>query len=463
MSDLFPLPLAPFEEYLLLDDRAGYRMTFLVEQSFDGEIDRAAFDVGVAEASRRHPLLNAVAQHRRFRGWRWTSAGDVPPVINWASMDQPLTFPEEMGIDLTQEKGVRFFVRVGNGQSRLVTQFHHACCDGMGAIQYLSDVFAAYTRELYPHAAKHPAYQPVEALHLLRRGDLKVHQDKTMSRFRLFLRLLSYARHYAAHPPMALASSRNSSAVGTPLSYPGTLTRTFSPSMQHDLRRVARRSDVTVNEILVRELMLTIRDWNQRHSTISDSDQISIRVPTNLRNLDHDHMPSANLVGLVAFQRSVAELNQPEKLLESIKAESQFYKRWKFGAAFLDGLKVVRWIPGALRRIVNSNHSFGSAILSCIGDPSLAISANFPVNEDGNPILGNLVFNDLNTAPPIRPQTHASFTTWHFSNKMRLGVRCDSEIFTQESAQELLDLFADRVINVANSVTQRRDAARVAA
>ena len=53
MSDVFPLHLSPFEEFMLLDEHPGYRMTFLVEQSFDGEIDRAAFDAGVTEALRR--------------------------------------------------------------------------------------------------------------------------------------------------------------------------------------------------------------------------------------------------------------------------------------------------------------------------------------------------------------------------------------------------------------------------
>jgi len=31
MPDLFPRPLAQLEEYMLLDDRPGYRMTFLVK------------------------------------------------------------------------------------------------------------------------------------------------------------------------------------------------------------------------------------------------------------------------------------------------------------------------------------------------------------------------------------------------------------------------------------------------
>lgn len=463
MSDVFPLPLAPFEEYMLADDRPGYRMTFLVDQSFDGEIDRAAFDAGVDEASRHHPLLRAFVRRRRFRAPQWVSAEDASPKIDWAPLDQPVTFPEEMGIDLTAEVGVRFFARVGNGQSRLITQFHHSCCDGMGAIQFLSDLFAAYTRVLYPNAAKHPAYQTAKSSHLSRRAELHVHCDKTMPWIRLFLRTLAYSWKYGVHSPMSLARARTVVGGGTPLPYPGTLTRTLPPSVQRALRQVARRHNVTVNELLARELMLAIRDWNARHSSIKNTDPISILIPTNLRNLDHDDMPAANVMSFVAFQRRVAELNQPKQLLESIKEESEFYKRWRFGVAFLDGLKVVRWVPGALRLILNSQRSLSTAILSCIGDPSLAITASFPVNEDGNPILGNLVFKDLNTAPPIRPLTHASFTAWHFSNKLRLGVRCDSAVFTQESAQELLDLFADRVVALADSAADQRDAARVAA
>lgn len=463
MSGVLPLSLAPFEEFMLVDDRPGYRMTFLVEQTFDGEIDRDAFEIGVTEASQRHPLLCAFVKRRWFGGWNWISAGDTRPAIDWAAHDQPVDYPAETGIDLAREVGVRFYARVGNGQSRLVTQFHHSCCDGMGAIQYLSDLFAGYTRHLYPHAAKHPEYQPVKPTALLHRANLPVHRDATMPWFRLFLRTLAYAWKYGIHAPMPLARAAENSESNTTLAYPGTLTRTLSPTVQRSLRQAARRYDVTVNELLVRELMLTLRDWNQRHTTVKENDQISIMVPTNLRNLDHDQMPAANVMGSVAFQRSLSEMADSDKLLASIKEESQFYKKWRYGAAVLDGLKVLRWLPGSLRLILNRKRSISTAMLSCIGDPSLAISAIFPVNADGNPIFGNLVFEDLNTAPPIRPLSHASFTTWHFSNKLRLGVRCDAEVFSQESAQELLDLFTERVVALACADSEARTDKRQAA
>jgi hypothetical protein len=448
---------------MLFDDRPGYRMTFLVEQSFDGEINRAAFDIGVAEASRRHPLLNAFVKRRWFGAWNWVSAGHVLPTVDWATIDQPVVFPDEPGIDLEQEVGVRFYVRVGNGKSRLITTFHHACCDGMGAIQFLSDVFIAYTRQLAPNAEKHPEYQPLEVSHLSRRAHLSVHHDETMPWFRLLRRSLAYIWTSTVHAPIALAKARPASGTETPLAYPGTLTRTLSTTVQRALRQVARRNDVTVNELLVCELMLTVRDWNQRHGSVNEDEHISVVIPTNQRNLEHDHMPAANVIGNVSFQRPVADLQQPDKLLASIREESRFYKRWRYGAAFLQGLKVLQWIPGSLRLILNSKRCLSSTMLSCIGDPSLAIGGNFPVNENGDPVFANLVFNDMNTAPAFRPLTHASFTTWHFANKLRLGLRCDSTIFTQESAQELLDLYAERVLALTATITQQDEVKRVAA
>lgn len=461
MSDVLPLPLTPYEEYMLLDDRPGYRMEFLVEQSFEGEIDRPAFEAGIADALRRHPLLNAHIERRFLRGWRWISANGQLPVVDWGPLDEPIDFPEQNHIDLRREVGVRFFVRVGDGRSRLVTQFHHACCDGMGAIQFISDLFVSYTRTLFPNAERPPAYQSVEATQLRRRAALRVHTDRRMPWVRLFAITLRYILKYIVHPAMPIAKPKLSSMTSEPLAYPGTLTRTLPPEAQRRLKQVARKRNATVNELLMRELMLTLRDWNQQHAKLRNRHSIAILMPTNLRNLEHDEMPATNIVSYVMFQRKVRDLRDPNRLLDSLRQESQFYKRWRFGVAMLDSLKVLKWMPGVLSLVLNFPRCLSTAILSCIGDPSLAILANFPVNAEGNPIMGNLVFDDLNTAPPIRPRTHASFTTWHFSNKLRLGVRCDSKIFTQQSAQELLDLFADRVIALAQE-EQVRDARRAA-
>lgn len=462
MHARWPMRLAAFEEFMLCDDRPGYRQTFVIEQSFEGEIDRAAFEASVPEACRRHPLLNSLVRRMRLWRWHWIGPHGRHPELDWGGWEQPVRFPEDDGIDLKREVGLRLFVRVGRNQSKVVAQFHHACCDGYGAIQFLADLYTAYTRRYQPQATNLPEFQPARYETLARRDALRVHTEREMIWFRLFLRTLADYWKYGLHAPAPLGAPRAPRA-GTPLPFPGTLTTTFPAEVLRALRKTARRCDVTVNELLARELLLTLRDWNARHGALRASDHFSIIVPVNMRNLDHDSMPAANMIGLVAFQRGAGELDDAARLLESIKTDSRFYKRWRFAAAFLDSIKVVRVVPGLLRLILGRQRSAGSAILSCVGDPSRVIAARFPVNAQGHPIIGNLLLTDVNSAPPIRPHTHAAFTCWHFLDKLRLGVRCAPAVFTQESAQELLNLYSGRVLAQCGVEVEEAARKRVAA
>ncbi len=52
---------------------------------------------------------------------------------------------------------------------RLVFQFHHACCDGFGALQFIEEVMIAYARECGVSAAELPL-APLEPERLARRG-----------------------------------------------------------------------------------------------------------------------------------------------------------------------------------------------------------------------------------------------------------------------------------------------------
>lgn len=459
MTNVLPLRVTPFEEYFLTDDRPGYRMSFVVELTFDGEIDREAFEASLAEATLRHPLFQALIERRRW-GRLWWIPAEIAPPVDWAAIDQPVNFSSDPGFDLTREVGIRFFSRVGEGRSSVIVQIHHSCCDGIGAIQFLSDLFAAYVRRLLPAGSETPRLQPVQLSQLHQRNNLSMSCDATWTPWRLRMKLLRDTWVHAAHPkPVPLAAPAK---LGTPLPYPGTLTRTLHDQAHVQLRQMARRHGVTLNELLVRELLLANRDWNQRCGTHQPDDWLAVLIPSNARNLIHDGMPAANVMGYVAFRRNAADCLSSDKLLESIREESQFFKRTRYAVAFVDGINTAARIPGLLRRIAHQPRCAATSVLSCLGDPSRAIAANYPVNSDGNPIMANIVLTGVNTAPPIRPLTRAAFTSWHFSNKQRLGVRCDPAAFSTEQAQALLDLFADRVASLAASAEGHRNIPRAA-
>jgi hypothetical protein len=56
---LFPLPLVPFEHYMLTDDRADYPMTFFLQLRFAGSMDQPRFRAALDSAVALHPLLRA--------------------------------------------------------------------------------------------------------------------------------------------------------------------------------------------------------------------------------------------------------------------------------------------------------------------------------------------------------------------------------------------------------------------
>jgi hypothetical protein len=237
----------------------------------------------------------------------------------------------------------------------------------------------------------------------------------------------------------------------------------LEPGVHSALRRIARRHDATLHELLVRELLLTNRDWNRLHDCVQAKDSFSVLVPTNVRNLEHDALPAANVLGYVSFLRTLSDLNEPDALLNSIRSESRFHRRWRFAVTFVNSLKVLARIPGATRYLLNREHCYASSVLSTIGDPSRIMASRYPVNANGDPVMANLVLTDISSAPPIRPLTRASFTAWHFSDKQRLSVRCDPKFFNAEQTQRLLDLFAERVVALAATADGVRKPQRVAA
>jgi len=77
---VLPLPLVPFEQYMLADDRPAYPMNFFMRLRFAGRFGRRALDAATSVRARQ-PLLTAIACRCR-RGWVWGSAGH-PSAVQW--------------------------------------------------------------------------------------------------------------------------------------------------------------------------------------------------------------------------------------------------------------------------------------------------------------------------------------------------------------------------------------------
>ena len=145
---LSSLPLAPFESYMLADHRDDYPMHFYFRLVLQGNVRRQLFERSLAEAIGRHPLLRARIRPRFSRSPAWEHHGDV--FLREASYDfsDLSEVQQSPPIDLTSESGLRTWLFSGPAETELLFEFHHSCCDGLGALAFLEDVLVVYDRNV---------------------------------------------------------------------------------------------------------------------------------------------------------------------------------------------------------------------------------------------------------------------------------------------------------------------------
>ena len=142
----FPLPLAPFEEYMLGDDHSAYPMVFFLRLRFSGRIDETSFETAYQAAVSRHSLLRAILASKGKRNLEWVESDQLPS-IRWVERGNSDALPRAAPMDLTKDPGVAAIGLHGDEGTDVVLQFHHSCCDGLGAFQFVNDLLVAYALE----------------------------------------------------------------------------------------------------------------------------------------------------------------------------------------------------------------------------------------------------------------------------------------------------------------------------
>jgi hypothetical protein len=448
-TNCFPLPLVPFEQYLLLDDRPDYPMTFIVQISLSGEIIRSLFETALEEARLRHPLLRALIQKIRGKGLCWVSA-DLKPQIDWADLDVPLNYAGNRNIDLTSETGLRIWIRHRDDKCVITFQFHHCCCDGIGSFQFIGDLLACYGM----HAAapgNTPVLRPIDLKTLPERGRLpKAELETSVSRMRIVWDTVREAVKWAGRriTPLHLpASSVSENQKLSPLS--GVDIECIDAAKTERLRIVATANNATLNDLLLRDAFLTIDEWQSRYSADNAGDWFRIAMPTNLRPARRHSMPATNILSYTFLTRRAGECRDARKLLDGIQRETQLIKRWKLGFYFLAGVTFMQRIPGALSLCTSGKSCLSTVLLTNLGaDGSRCFTARFP-RQSGRIIAGNLRLDNIIGVPPLRPNTHAAFCIVGYDGGFNLAAYCDPHLYSSQAVRELLDLYLARLDKTA--------------
>jgi len=439
---VFPLHLSPIEKLLKADDQSLYPMTFVLEFVFSGIIDRVVFEEALAESLARHPLLASHIRPAKRNVPCWVPAEGKLPPVDWGDERKPAHCPHGEGIDLEREVGLRIWIRQGAERVRLITQFHHACCDGVGAYQFLGDLLAIYSARIAPEIP-HPDLRPAD----LSRLRLRAHGCMEIATSRQFGRQarssLSHAYDILVRGCTPLRPTKaNGNGQATP--FPGIHSFTFDQAEHRGLRQTADRLGVTLNDLLLHELFLVMRDWNANGRAGGRRQRYRVMLPVCLRRRADARTPASNIIGYTFITRSAAQLQDARRNLEEIRAETARIKHRHRARRFVDTVAAAATVPGLLASVVRLPRTLASGVFSNLGDPTRRFTARFP-HRDGRVVCGNLTLEEVAGIPPMRSRTRATFLILSYNLTLTVNVRCDPRRFSSTDTQKLLSLYTSRL------------------
>jgi hypothetical protein len=441
------LPLTVFEELLFWEDRSAYPCSCFARFQFSGQMDREAFESAVRTIVPRHPMLTSRVETRGRRLF-WKPQDEARPEITWLTGPTRQSLPAAGYQDLRKEIGLRLFV-VENGNSCDVTaQFHHACCDGVGIQSFGNDLIIAYALAKGARSKRLQLPQ-LDPDRLAWRGTFGLTFRKLVKMLPEQVLGLRGAGYFFSRSPAPLLPHRalpddHPHAAG----FPATRTQTFTFEDTAALDSVARRLNVTVNDLLVRDLYLALGEWRDRHGAGDHDEWLRIMVPINLRSAQDRLLPAANAVGSIFLDRRGRDFIDPGQFLAGIARELQLIRDHRLGLIFIYALHLLGLIPGGLKTIARRDRCVVSSIFSNLGRPL----ARCPLpREDGRLVAGDLVLERMDGTAPLRPYNCVTFTAMEYARRLSVMLYYDPRVVSDTQADDLAATLTRRLRATASN------------
>jgi hypothetical protein len=428
---LFPLRFTPFEFYFLCEDRPDFAGVIPIELVARGRLDRAALEQAYAATHERHPFLSARIEHDR-KGWPTWVAGRPAP-IRYSSDPAPRD-PWRASARVGVQMQVRQFAE--RVEFHLV--FDHVAVDGLGAFQFVADLFEAYA-----HACTGGA-PPWRRLEPERLRDRDGHQL-----FNRRVRPVDLLRIARVHLPLNLrqaalvSEEKQGEQNGTtrddrvePGSPTDFLVEHLSREETADLARVAAKLSVMLNDLLVRDYFLMLAEWNR--GTSQARRPLRVLIPTNMRRREDLRMPAANVFSYAFITRYARDCRDRERLLATIRDEMAAIKREKRGLYYEAAMRFFCFWPAFLRWSLARDWAFATAVFTNLGTGFDRL--RLPT-RDGLKVAGELLFEIGAGVGPIRPGTRISFAAHNYAGRLAIGARCDHQSLSPAQQQALLDAY----------------------
>lgn len=440
---------------MLADDRPTHPMVFQIRLVFSGTLAPDNLRQALRTTVERHPLLSArLAADSRGRPI-WVEALPAQPLVDLAPLGVPWRLPHGRQIDLHNECGLRIWARHDEHRTELRLVFHHACCDGIGAYRFIEDLLVAYHAACTPATPRHP--RPLALERLPHRGRFGLTAWRLLARLpaEAWALVIGSATFFLLRPgPVGRPAPEGTTAahactVATTESDEirhalACLTEmpahTFEPESSRQLLAAAKAAGCTFNDLLLRDLFLALRDWNARHAPRGRT-LVRLMVPINLRTADDEHLPAANVVAMAHLDRRPHWFS-PRWLLRTIQWELAFIKRFRLSLAFHRAAALLVRVRWGLRLMTTARRCFATAVLSNVG----RLFTEAPLPRDGPRLVcGTLRLEQVESAPPVRPQTSIAISTLWYADRLTVVLNYDQLALRPADAASLLDRYVQQL------------------
>lgn len=439
---ILPAKLTPIEEYFLLDDSPAYPMTVLMRLRFAGRLDRTAFEAAVSEVCDRHPLLRArvrvVGESKR-----WVDCPDWQPSVKWDVDCAAASWPAATFIDIREEPGTRFSVVSRDEYDEVIVQVHHCATDAKGMCRLTEDLLVAYECAVGVLKESPPQQRNIDADRFRRRG------MPGLPRWRFTLMIHRWRARW--NDCMHIARSRCSQLLPDELRgpvdkphqpYPAINIIRFDRVQTAKLVDSAKSQKVSVNSVLLRDLFLSIRDWQSKLGVNQQDDTLRICIPVDLRTWRDKELPVANAISLLFMDRAGNQMTSAEELLAGIYEELHGKKRQDLRISFVTMLGVARHLPGGMRRWLDKQRCWSTCIFSSLG--ILFRDLALPENDDCLVTSGlRLVQWDL--IPPMRDNLGLTICPYTYGGRLSIVFNYDPSRMNRNQLSMMLQTYLSRL------------------
>jgi hypothetical protein len=448
---LFPLPLSTFEQHFLLDDSPSYPAQFFCRLQLSGRLRQHFLNEALHAALSRHPLLTAVVRQADKKSPQWVPEPKPFPQVEWIEQEPTQGFPPAGHLDIRARPGLHVIAISGSDKSDIILQCHHAACDGLGALDFATDLLTAYANAV--SGSDSYRFKPLDASRLISRDSLPLSGWQLFRwGMRRMLSLRSAWRFYRRKPVPVMPHRPDFDAKFPPPAFPEACVHHFSREESVTLAAMAQGSETSLTGFLVRDLLLALDQW-RRQTGLPADESLRLMVPINMRSPGDRRTPAANIVSTVFLDYCPSREPDSDALLLRINRLLEEIKHDNLGMGWLLALRLLQRLPRGWAKARHSRRRcLVSTLLTNLG-PALAASP-LP-RSDRHLIVGDMILEEVEFLSVTRPLQCLGIAVSNYAGRLSLGMRYDSRVLPAERAQELLDVYV-RALRTSIQSEQRR-------